>query len=179
MSVNGFGASCPPTLETIQTGERSRKKTSKKRKEKKIHAKTKQTLSGGGPGAVLSAGGSQHAARGGGGGCGAVVGVVIVGRRAWQDGVAVGWRAAELEPPQVLGVNRLVALQHFDGLVHCEPLPLAACGGVGEQWRASRASSRWKVQAKHGKAAFSCLARHKRQSVLAGVQTLLFSNTLY
>lgn len=101
----------------------------KKKKRKKNHAKTEQTLSGGGSGAVLSAGGAQHAACGGGGGRGAVVGVVVVGRRARQDGVAVGRRAAELEPPQVLGVNRLVTLQHFDGLVHREPLPLAACGG--------------------------------------------------
>lgn len=57
------------------------------------------------------------------------MGVVVVRRRARQDGVSVGWGAAELKPPQVLGVHWLVALQHFDGLVHGEPLPLAACGG--------------------------------------------------
>lgn len=49
--------------------------------------------------AVLSAGGSQHAARRGAGGRGTVVGVVLVGRRAREDGVAVGRGAAELEPP--------------------------------------------------------------------------------
>lgn len=86
-------------------------------------------------GGVLSAGGGQHAARGGRGGRGAVVRVVVVGRRAGQDGVAVGGRAAELEllqPPQVLGVDGLVALQHFDGLVHREPFALAACRGGAE-----------------------------------------------
>lgn len=97
-----------------------------------------QTLSGGGSGAVLSAGGAQHAACGGRGGRGAVVGVVVVGRRARQDGVAVGGWAAELEPPQVLGVHRLVALQHFDGLVHREPLPLAACGGSRRAMKGTR-----------------------------------------
>lgn len=81
-------------------------------------------------GAVLSAGGAQHGPRRGrGGGCGAVVGVVVVGRRAREDGVPVGGGAAELEPPQVLRVDGFVALQHFDGLVHREPLPLAACRG--------------------------------------------------
>lgn len=80
-------------------------------------------------GAVLSAGGAQHAACCGGSGGGAVVGVVVVGRRARQDGVPVGRGAAELEPPKVFGVHRLVALQHFDGLVDGEPLPLTACRG--------------------------------------------------
>lgn len=55
--------------------------------------------------------------------------VVVVWRRAREDGVPVGWGAAELEPPQVLGVDGFVALQHFDGLVHGEPLPLAAYRG--------------------------------------------------
>lgn len=55
--------------------------------------------------------------------------VVVVGRRAREDGVSVGWGAAELEPPQVLGVDGFVALKHFDGLVHGEPLPLTACRG--------------------------------------------------
>lgn len=80
-------------------------------------------------GVVLSAGGAQHAACRGGGGGGAVVGVVVVGRWARQDGVPIGRGAAELEPPQVFGVDRLVALQHFDGLVDGEPLPLTACRG--------------------------------------------------
>lgn len=74
--------------------------------------------------AVLSAGGAQHAARRGCGGCSAVMGVVVVWWGAREDGVSVGGRAAELEPPQVLGVNGFVALQHFDGLFHGEPLPL-------------------------------------------------------
>lgn len=80
-------------------------------------------------GAVLSAGGAQHAARRRGGGGGAVMGVVVVWRRAREDGVAVGRGAAELEPPQVLGVDGFVALQHFNGLIHGEPLPLTACRG--------------------------------------------------
>lgn len=54
------------------------------------------------------------------------MGVVVVGRRARQDGVPVGRGAAELEPLQVLGVDGFVALQHPDGLVHGEPLPLTA-----------------------------------------------------
>lgn len=54
------------------------------------------------------------------------MGVVVVWRRAREDGVSVGGGAAELEPPQVLGVNGLVALQHFDGLLYGEPLPLTA-----------------------------------------------------
>lgn len=49
--------------------------------------------------AVLSAGGSQNAPRRGASGRGTVVGVVLVGRWAREDGVAVGWGAAELEPP--------------------------------------------------------------------------------
>lgn len=57
------------------------------------------------------------------------MGVVVVGRRARQDGVPVGRGAAELEPLQVLGVDGFVALQHPDGLVHGEPLPLTACRG--------------------------------------------------
>lgn len=57
------------------------------------------------------------------------MGVVVVRRRAREDGVAVGGRAAELEPPQILGVNGFVALQNFDGFVHREPLPLTACRG--------------------------------------------------
>lgn len=57
------------------------------------------------------------------------MGVVVVGRRAREDGVPVGGGAAELEPPQVLGVDGFVALQHFDGLFHREPLPLSACRG--------------------------------------------------
>lgn len=57
------------------------------------------------------------------------MGVVVVGWRARQDGVPVGRGAAELEPPQVFSMDRLVALQHFDGLVDGEPLPLTACRG--------------------------------------------------
>lgn len=57
------------------------------------------------------------------------MGVVVVRRWAREDGVSVGWGAAELEPPQVLSVDGFVALQHFDGLIHGEPLPLAACRG--------------------------------------------------
>ncbi len=57
------------------------------------------------------------------------MGVVVVRRWAREDGVSVGWGAAELEPPQVLCVDGFVALQHFDGLVHGEPLPLTACRG--------------------------------------------------
>lgn len=57
------------------------------------------------------------------------MGVVVIGWWAGQDGVTVGGGAAELEPPQVLGVDGFVALQHFDGLVHREPLPLPACRG--------------------------------------------------
>lgn len=49
--------------------------------------------------AVLSAGGSQHTARRGGSGRSTVVGVVLIGRRAREDGVPVRWGAAELEPP--------------------------------------------------------------------------------
>lgn len=55
--------------------------------------------------------------------------VVVVWRWAREDGVSVGWGAVELEPPQVLSVDRFVALQHFDGLVHGEPLPLTTCRG--------------------------------------------------
>lgn len=82
-----------------------------------------------GLGAVLSAGVAQHAARRGSGGGGTVMGVVVVRRWAREDGVPVCGGAAELEPPQVLGVDGLVALQHFDGLLHSEPLPLTACRG--------------------------------------------------
>lgn len=82
-----------------------------------------------GPGAVLSAGGSHHATRRGRVGGGAVMRVVVVRWRAGEDGVSVGGGAAELEPPQVLGVDGLVALQHFDGLVYCEPFPLTSCRG--------------------------------------------------
>ncbi len=57
------------------------------------------------------------------------MGVVVVRRRAREDGVSVGWGAAELELPQVLGMDGFVALQHFDRLVHGEPLPLTACRG--------------------------------------------------
>lgn len=73
-------------------------------KESEDSCRTVQTLSC--PGrtgvafrAVLSTGGSQHAARRGGGGRGTVVGVVLVGRRAREDGVAVCRGAAELQPP--------------------------------------------------------------------------------
>lgn len=79
--------------------------------------------------AVLSAGGTQHVTRRGRGRGGAVMGVVVVGWRPREDGVSVGRGAAELEPPQVLGVDGFVTLQHFDGLVHGEPLPLTACRG--------------------------------------------------
>lgn len=79
--------------------------------------------------AVLSAGGAQHAARRGCGGCSAVMGVVVVWWGAREDGVSIGGRAAELEPPQVLGMNGFVALQHFDGFFHGEPLPLTTCRG--------------------------------------------------
>lgn len=57
------------------------------------------------------------------------MGVVVVRRRAREDGVPVGGGAAELEPPQILGVDGFVALQNFDGFVHSEPLPLTACRG--------------------------------------------------
>lgn len=57
------------------------------------------------------------------------MGVVVVWWWAREDGVSVGWGAAQLEPPQVLGVDGFVALQHFDGFVHGEPLPLTACRG--------------------------------------------------
>lgn len=79
--------------------------------------------------AVLSAGGAQHAARRGSGGGGTVVGVVVIGWWAREDGVTVGRGAVELESPQILGVDGFVALQHFDGLLHSEPLPLTACRG--------------------------------------------------
>lgn len=57
------------------------------------------------------------------------MGVVVICRRAREDRVSVGRGAAELESPQVLGVDRFVALQYFNGLVHGEPLPLSACRG--------------------------------------------------
>lgn len=75
---------------------------------------------------VLSAGGAQHAARRGRGCRGAVMGVVVVWGGSREDGVPVGGGAAELEPAQVVCVHRFVALQHSDGLVHREPLPLPA-----------------------------------------------------
>lgn len=55
--------------------------------------------------------------------------VDVVRWRGREDGVPVGGGAAELQPPEVLGVYGLVALQHFDGLLHGEPLPLTACRG--------------------------------------------------
>lgn len=57
------------------------------------------------------------------------MGVVVVWWRDGNDRVSVGRGAAELKPPQVLGVDGFVALQHFDGLVYCEPFPLTACRG--------------------------------------------------
>lgn len=80
--------------------------------------------------AVLSAGGAQHGARRGRSGSSTVMGVVVIWWGAREDGVSIGRGAAELEPPQVLGVNGFVTLQHFDGLVHGEPLPLTTC-----RWR--------------------------------------------
>lgn len=79
--------------------------------------------------AVLSAGGAQHTPRWWRVGRGAVVGEVVVGLGAGEDGVPVGGGAAELEPPQVLSVHRFVTLQHFDGLIHGEPFPFATCRG--------------------------------------------------
>lgn len=57
------------------------------------------------------------------------MGVVVVRGWAREDGVSVGGGAAELEPPQVLCVDGFVTLQHFDGFVHSEPLPLTTCRG--------------------------------------------------
>lgn len=90
-----------PVLDVEKLYTRERRWVSK---ESEDSCRTVQTLSC--PGrtgvafrAVLSTGGSQHAARRGGGGRGTVVGVVLVGRRAREDGVAVCRGAAELEPP--------------------------------------------------------------------------------
>lgn len=57
------------------------------------------------------------------------MGVVVICWRARKDRISVGGGAAELQSPQILGVDRFVALQYFDGLVHCKPLPLATCRG--------------------------------------------------
>lgn len=57
------------------------------------------------------------------------MGVVVICWWTGEDGVSIGGGAAELESPQVLGVNRFVALQYFNGLIHGEPLPLTTCRG--------------------------------------------------
>lgn len=90
-----------PVLDVEKLYTRERRWVSK---ESEDSCRTVQTLSCPGRtgvafGAVLSTGGSQHAARRGGGGRGTIVGVVLVGRRAREDGVAVCRGAAELEPP--------------------------------------------------------------------------------